>query len=90
MYHDTAATGTADDPSDYLYFMSKKNTDNNVKDDVLKDFAGVDISGKTFHYLTVNARLVYYPNDEKGLPKLLIRLPWMMKPSVTNTIQLVK
>lgn len=71
MYHDTAATGTADDPSDYLYFMSKKNTDNNVKDDVLKNFASVDISGKTFHYLTVNARLVYHPNDEKGTPKVI-------------------
>jgi len=65
-YHDSAADGTASDPEDYLYFMSKKGTDKTVSDAVLKDLANIDISGEPFHYLTVKARLRYDPNDDDG------------------------
>ncbi len=69
-YHDASALGTSEDPTEYSYFMSKKNTDSTLSDDILKDLTGLDISGKTFHYLTVNARLVYNPNDNNDAIKV--------------------
>ncbi|MBQ9179865.1 MAG: InlB B-repeat-containing protein [Firmicutes bacterium] len=58
--------GTSLDSYPEGYFMSRIGTDDQVADDVLKNMAGMDISGKTFHYLTIPITVKYDANGGTG------------------------